>query len=110
MTVNSLPTAFTNSQTSISMMKADTTHTLRGSSSSASSGGSSNEQPRFFKGSGKQTSLMYSNSNITSLTAADKQRISLTLSKRAADLPGDSVHALMTGNGSPYQNIQGRIM
>jgi hypothetical protein len=53
---------------------------------------------------------MFSRSSETGLTEADKQRISAALKKRAAELPGDSVHALMTGNGSPYQNIQGRIM
>ncbi|KAF8072854.1 HPAT1 [Scenedesmus sp. PABB004] len=65
--------------------------------------------PRFHRG-GKGGSVMWSASNATGLTPADAARISAALTKRAAELPGDSVHALMTGNGSPYQNIQARIM
>jgi hypothetical protein len=80
------------------------------SDSSSSSSSSSDAQLRFHKGCGKGCSIMFSRSSQTGLTEADKQRISAALQKRAAELPGDSIHALMTGNGSPYQNIQGRIM
>jgi hypothetical protein len=53
---------------------------------------------------------MYSTSSVTGITKAEAQRITAAIKKRAAALPGNSIHALMTGNGSPYQNIQARIM
>jgi hypothetical protein len=53
---------------------------------------------------------MYSTSNVTRVTKAEAERITAAIKKRAATLPGNSVHAFMTGNGSPYQNIQARIM
>uniref|UniRef100_A0A383WBI5 Hydroxyproline O-arabinosyltransferase-like domain-containing protein n=1 Tax=Tetradesmus obliquus TaxID=3088 RepID=A0A383WBI5_TETOB len=81
-----------------------------GDSGSSSSSSGAEGQQRFHEGCGKGCSIMFSRSSTTGLTEADKQRISAALKKRAAELPGDSIHALMTGNGSPYQNIQGRIM
>jgi hypothetical protein len=53
---------------------------------------------------------MYSTSSVTGVTQAEAQQITKALQQRAAALPGGSIHALMTGNGSPYQNIQARIM
>jgi hypothetical protein len=52
----------------------------------------------------------YSNSNKTGLTRAGKLRVSAAMAKAARRHPGDTIHTLMTSNGSPYQNIQGRIM
>jgi hypothetical protein len=76
----------------------------------SSSSSSSTNSHRFFQGSGTSSSFLYSSNSETRLTADDARRISAVLKKRAEQLPGDSIHALMTGNGSPYQNIQGRIM
>lgn len=53
---------------------------------------------------------MYSTSSVTGVTKAEAEHITAAIKKRAASLPGNSIHALMTGNGSPYQNIQARIM
>jgi len=80
------------------------------SSSSSSIQSSSKEQHRFLKGQGEHSSFLYQRTSETGLTADDARRISTALKKRAGELPGHSIHALMTGNGSPYQNIQGRIM
>lgn len=65
---------------------------------------------QFIKGSGPKSSFMYSTSSVTDVTKAEAERITAALKLRAASLPGNSIHALMTGNGSPYQNIQARIM
>lgn len=62
------------------------------------------------RGTGGRTSFLASTSSATGLSRADAERISQVLKARAAQLPGDSIHAIMTGNGSPYQNIQSRIM
>jgi hypothetical protein len=80
------------------------------SSSSIAASSSQKGQARFIRGSGQRSSFLYSTSSATGLTAADAQRISKVLKQRASELPGDSIHALLTGNGSPYQNIQSRIM
>lgn len=52
----------------------------------------------------------YSNSNKTGLTRDDMKRISGALDAAARAHKGDTIHTLFTSNGSPYQNIQGRIM
>jgi hypothetical protein len=65
---------------------------------------------QFIKGTGTRSSFMYSTSSVTGVTKAEAARITAALKKRAAALPGNSIHCLMTGNGSPYQNIQARIM
>jgi hypothetical protein len=67
--------------------------------------------PRFQQGPpGKPSSLLFSQSSTTNVGQAEATRIAAILAARAAQLPGNSVHVLMTGNGSPYQNIQSRIM
>ncbi|KIY92051.1 hypothetical protein MNEG_15912 [Monoraphidium neglectum] len=52
----------------------------------------------------------YSNSNKTALTRSDMKRIGGALQAAARRHGGDTIHTLFTSNGSPYQNIQGRIM
>lgn len=37
-------------------------------------------------------------------------KLSRQLDKHLRSLPGDTVHILYTSNGSPYQNMQGRLM
>lgn len=78
---------------------------------SADSGSKSKQsgQAQFVRGSVSE-SFLHSTSSATGLTKADAERISNVLKKRAAQLPGNSIHVLLTGNGSPYQNIQSRIM
>lgn len=73
---------------------------------------SSSRGPRaeFIKGTGTGSSFMYSTSSVTGVTKAEAASITAALKKRAGALPGNSIHCLMTGNGSPYQNIQARIM
>jgi hypothetical protein len=55
-------------------------------------------------------SFASSSSSKTGLTRADAARVAKALADAAAKHAGDTIHTLMTSNGSPYQNIQGRIM
>ena len=87
-----------------------TTPTSGSSTAAGSKGSNAGAQAQFIKGSGPRSSFMYSTSSVTGLTKADTERITAAVRLRAASLPGNSIHALMTGNGSPYQNIQARIM
>jgi hypothetical protein len=76
-----------------------------GTSSSSSSGGGGGSGR-----SGAERTSKYSNSNKTGLTPADAARIAEALKSAARRHKGDTIHTLFTSNGSPYQNIQGRIM
>jgi hypothetical protein len=80
------------------------------SASTAGAGGGETSSDLKNKDGFYRRSIWASNSNTTGLTAADIQRISTALDEASKKHPGDSIHALMTGNGSPYQNIQGRVM
>jgi hypothetical protein len=55
-------------------------------------------------------SSSFSSSNKTGLTRDDMRRVSAALEKAGRRHKGDTIHTLFTSNGSPYQNIQGRIM
>ncbi|GBF92072.1 hypothetical protein Rsub_04419 [Raphidocelis subcapitata] len=61
-------------------------------------------------GGGVVRTSHYSNSNRTGLARADAARIGEALKAAARRHKGDTIHTLFTSNGSPYQNIQGRIM
>ena len=51
-----------------------------------------------------------SSSSKTGLSRADAARVARALEAAARRHGGDTIHTLFTSNGSPYQNIQGRIM
>ena len=80
------------------------------SSAAAVAGGGAGSADLMSKEGFYRRSVWASNSNKTGLTTDDIQRISKALDEAAKKHPGDTIHALMTGNGSPYQNIQGRVM
>jgi hypothetical protein len=90
-----------------SMRSGSSSSSTSGSSSSGSSTGAglAGGERIFFK-----ASIAFSNNNNTKLTPEEVKEMSRSLDEAAKKHPGDTIHALMTGNGSPYQNIQGRIM